>query len=384
MSAQKKHYDFIIAGAGAAGLSLLMRLMAAGIHQHTSILLIDKAPKQHNDRTWCFWEAGTGLFEPLVHNRWNQIEFMAPGFSKTYAINPYQYKMIHGIDFYNYCFEAIKKETAITVIYDAVTAINTLHNGATVTTANDVFTANYVFSSIVFNSPSLKTPNEHYLLQHFKGWTIETTVPCFDRSKASFMDFRVSQQHGTTFVYTMPFANNKALIEYTLFTKQLLPPEAYDAALHSYIQAYFTKDYTIKEQEFGIIPMTNYKFKPYNGNVIYIGTIGGQTKGSSGYTFQFIQKRTAAIAAAITQTGKPFTNKALTAKRFQFYDSVLLHLLAHNKLEGVTIFTKLFQKNDATAIFKFLDNETSFAEDVVLISSLPFLPFSKAAIKQLF
>ena len=55
MPAQKKHYDFIIAGAGAAGLSLLMRLMAAGIQQQTSILLIDKAPKQHNDRTWCFW-----------------------------------------------------------------------------------------------------------------------------------------------------------------------------------------------------------------------------------------------------------------------------------------------------------------------------------------
>lgn len=384
MPTQKKNYDYIIAGGGAAGLSLLMRLIAAGVHLQKSILLIEKSPKQHNDRTWCFWEAGTGFFEPLVYKHWSQLEFLASGFSKTYTIAPYQYKMIRGIDFYNYCFAAIKKETSITVLYDTVTAIETAPDGAVVATTNNTYTASYIFSSIIFDAPTLKNTNEHYLLQHFKGWTIETSTACFDANKARFMDFRVNQQHGTTFVYTMPFTSNKALVEYTLFTKNLLSTEAYDAALHQYIQEFITSNYSITEQEFGIIPMTNYRFKPYNGNIVYIGTIGGQTKGSSGYTFQFIQKRTAAITTAILKTGMPFTNEALMAKRFHFYDSVLLHLLAHNKLEGAAIFTKLFQKNSAQEIFKFLDNETSLTEDLSLISTLPFLPFSKAAWHQLF
>lgn len=384
MPAQKNKYDYIIAGGGAAGLSLLMRLIAAGVHLQKSILLIEKSPKQHNDRTWCFWEAGTGFFEPLVYKHWSQLEFLANGFSKTYTIAPYQYKMIRGIDFYNYCFAAIKKETFITVLYDTVTSITTAPDGAVVATTNNTYTASYIFSSIIFDAPTLKNTNEHYLLQHFKGWTIETSTACFEADKARFMDFRVNQQHGTTFVYTMPFTSNKALVEYTLFTKNLLPTEAYDAALHQYIKEFITSNYSITEQEFGIIPMTNYRFKPYNGNIVYIGTIGGQTKGSSGYTFQFIQKRTAAITTAIVETGMPFTNEALTARRFHFYDSVLLHLLAHNKLEGAAIFTKLFQKNSAQAIFKFLDNETSLTEDLALISTLPILPFSKAALQQIF
>ncbi|NDA64318.1 MAG: lycopene cyclase, partial [Chitinophagia bacterium] len=54
----------------------------------------------------------------------------------------------------------------------------------------------------------------YHLLQHFKGWMIETSEDCFDPDKATFMDFRVSQQSGTTFVYVLPVTNRRALVEY--------------------------------------------------------------------------------------------------------------------------------------------------------------------------
>jgi lycopene beta-cyclase len=63
------------------------------------------------------------------------------------------------------------------------------------------------------------------LLQHFKGWVIETAKPAFDPSQAIFMDFRVSQQNGTTFIYLMPTSSTTALVEYTLFTEKVLPQE---------------------------------------------------------------------------------------------------------------------------------------------------------------
>ncbi|WOC40926.1 hypothetical protein [Polaribacter sp. HL-MS24] len=49
-------YDYIIAGSGCAGLSLLHSLLNTPSLQNTSILVIDQDQKQHNDRTWCFWE----------------------------------------------------------------------------------------------------------------------------------------------------------------------------------------------------------------------------------------------------------------------------------------------------------------------------------------
>ncbi len=65
------HYDYIFAGAGAAGLSLLTRMIASGKFSDKKILLIDKAPKTSNDRTWCFWEKENSFFEEIVYRKWD-------------------------------------------------------------------------------------------------------------------------------------------------------------------------------------------------------------------------------------------------------------------------------------------------------------------------
>jgi lycopene beta-cyclase len=241
--------------------------------------------------------------------------------------------------------------------------------------------AGFIFNSILFEQPLLKK-NEYHLLQHFKGWVIETEKPVFNPGEATLMDFRIGQQHGTTFVYVMPFSATKALVEYTLFTRQLLESQEYDKGLQEYIQQFITKgNYRITEKEFGVIPMTNHRFPSSQGNIIHIGTAGGQTKASSGYTFQFIQKQSAAITEQLILTDNPFVEA--TPRRFHFYDSVLLNILHHKNQMGPGIFTDLFKKNKPQHVLRFLDNESSFKEELKIISSLPVWPFLKAAVKQI-
>ncbi|HEY1022191.1 MAG TPA: lycopene cyclase family protein, partial [Flavisolibacter sp.] len=95
----QNHYDYIIAGAGCAGLSLAMHMLHEEGLQAKRMLLVDEAPKQHNDRTWCFWEKEAGLFEPVVCKQWDTLWFHSTAFSKALSIAPYRYKMIRGIDF---------------------------------------------------------------------------------------------------------------------------------------------------------------------------------------------------------------------------------------------------------------------------------------------
>jgi lycopene beta-cyclase len=140
------------------------------------------------------------------------------------------------------------------------------------------------------------------------------------------------------------------------------------------------KDYTITEKEFGVIPMTNYQFPTHQANIINIGTAGGQTKGSSGYTFYFIQKHSRALVNSLYKTAKPFI--ATPPRKFHFYDSVLLHILANNTLQGKDIFSTLFEKNKVQNVLRFLNNDSSLLQDAQIISSLPTLPFLKAALKQ--
>jgi len=372
-------FDYIICGAGCAGLSLVMHMIDSGRFAHQKILIIDRAIKDQNDRTWCFWEKEAGLFEPIVHKNWQKLWLYSVDSSQCLSIAPYRYKLIRGIDFYEYCLSAIHRQSNISFLQAGIEEVVSHQGGATVVAGGQMLSARYVFNSIIKEKPFLK--EQHYwLLQHFKGWLVQTEEDFFDPSAATFMDFRTGQEEGTAFFYVLPFSSRKALVEYTVFSPSLLQDVVYDAALKNYIDSQLgLMNYRVEDTETGIIPMTNFPFAPHHENVVYIGTAGGQTKGSSGFTFRFIQKHSSAIVARLLQSGSPFPTPAQRG-RFRFYDSVLLHILQHRTLPGAAIFSTLFEKNSPAAVLKFLDNETSLPEELRLISTLPTWPFLSAAV----
>jgi lycopene beta-cyclase len=291
--------------------------------------------------------------------------------------------MIHGIDFYNYVLQFASTFSNVEFVYEKVNNIYNQNNVAVVELNNQKIEGAYIFNSILFKPPTLKK-TDYYLLQHFKGWEIETAERVFDKQKATFMDFTVSQQHGTTFMYVLPTAANKALVEYTLFTEQLLPLEEYTQALQAYIEKKLDiKNYNITHEEFGIIPMTNYLFPNNEGKIIYIGIAGGQAKGSSGYAFNFIQKRTTQIVQSLVKNNHPFTKRSLNDKKFHLYDSVLLQVLQQKKMQGADIFTAIFKKNKPQTVLQFLDNNSVFLQDLKIMSSVPTFVFLPAAIKEI-
>jgi lycopene beta-cyclase len=160
------------------------------------------------------------------------------------------------------------------------------------------------------------------------------------------MDFRVDQKHGTSFVYCLPVSETTALVEYTLFTKELLQQEEYDQELQAYISSSLNiKDYEIIHEEYGIIPMTSQKFPLQDGRIVYMGIAGGQVKESSGYAFQFIQKRTAEIVQGLIKGDRSFAKQTFAEKRFHFYDRVLLNVLCKNRMDGADIFARIFRYN---------------------------------------
>ena len=347
------------------------------------ILLIDKDVKRSNDRTWCFWETSLGLFEEIVYHRWQQLDFYSHSFSARFDIDPYTYKMIRGIDFYNYVLQRANHFTNIHFVQEEVTNIRNDNEVATVSTNNNEYTADYVFNSIIFQPALLQAPGS--LRQHFKGWMIETPTPVFNDCIATFMDFRIEEKPSNTFVYVLPVSSNKALIEYTVFSPALLDKEEYDAGLQQYIQQFLKlSSYKILDEEFGVIPMSTYTFSRGEGSIVNIGTAGGQTKSSSGYTFRFIQKHAAAIVQALMQAQTPHVNEKIFDKRFRLYDDTLLNILYYWKSYASTIFSTLFKKNKPQQVLKFLDKETTLTEELKIMNTVPKTVFVPAALRQLF
>lgn len=376
-------YDYIIAGAGCAGLSLLYRILKEPNLQQKNILILDKDNKQNNDRTWCFWEKEKGLFEEIVHARWNTLEFLSTNFEKKLDIGAYTYKMILGSDFYNFVLNFSKKFSNVTFLQESILNISSGEESAFVKTTSNTYFGEYVFNSTPIFNPEINKQNS--LLQHFTGWVIETEQPFFNDTVGRLMDFRVSQENGATFMYVLPTSKTTALVEYTLFSPEILEKEKYNLELKNYIKNELKiKNYTIKHKEFGIIPMSLAKFqKNPKKNIINIGTAGGFTKASSGYTFQFIQKDVTNIVCNLKENKSAVSKLSFREKVYNWYDATLIEVLLSEKHTGKEIFTIMFQKISTEKILAFLGNESTLLEDITIMKSLPIKSFFVAGLKQL-
>ncbi len=68
-------YDIIIAGSGAAGLSLAYHLLQSPLRDR-SLLIIDKDDKACNERTWCFWADRPTLFDDIIYRYWSRLRIV--------------------------------------------------------------------------------------------------------------------------------------------------------------------------------------------------------------------------------------------------------------------------------------------------------------------
>lgn len=357
-------------------------MVLSGRFEDKTILLLDEDSKKNNDRTWCFWD-DESLFDLIVSKKWNAAFFADTTVKRELSLTPYQYKMIMGLDFYKLVFETIAKHPNIHFANQKVLDFQELGMHCVVKTAGESYTCNRIFNS-VFNPEIVNAQNKYpFLHQHFIGWFIKSREAVFDPDCATFMDFSVEQKGNTRFMYVLPTSETEALIEYTLFSKDLLPKGEYETEIQNYIQKLGITDYEIIEKEQGNIPMTAYPFWKHNTkNILNIGSAGGWTKASTGYTFRNTIKKSKALVLFL-QTDNDF-RKFHKKDKFWFYDVLFLDVLNRRNDLGSTVFSSLFKKGNPALIFKFLDEETTLSEDLRVIWKCPKGLFIRALFKRLF
>ncbi|SMO63904.1 lycopene beta-cyclase [Flavobacterium nitrogenifigens] len=383
-SSQIPHFDYIFTGTGLASLMTVYKMILSGKFSSKTILLLDQDLKKTNDRTWCFWGKEQATWDSIISKKWDFALFANKKFERHLALKPYKYNKINGIDFYNFVFEELFKHSNITFLNEKVTDINELETHVFVGTEEKRFTCNYLFNSIYTKAFAERQNKYAVLQQHFVGWFVKTEEEVFNSDEVTFMDFSVEQKGNTRFMYVLPTSKTEALVEYTLFSEKLLPKEEYENEIQVYLKKFGVSQYQILEKEEGSILMTCYPFWEKNTKrVLNIGTAGGWTKASTGYTFKSSDKKSSDLVEFIQN--KDFQMKDFHKKsKFWFYDLLLLDILyRHNEL-GSSIFSSLFKKGNPELIFKFLDEETSFFEDVKVILKCPKLLFIKALFRVIF
>ena len=383
MNLPNKNFDYIIVGGGASGLMMAYRMSKDTYFDDKLILIIDQVKKSNNDRTWCFWEKNKGDWDDILNHSWKDIIFKGDNVAMQTTIEPYVYKMIKSADFYQKVWKTISTKENIYFSEENVVKIQQEKSLGIVFTADNEYHSKKIINSILFTNDYQLQQKYPVLQQHFVGYFVRTKEPVFTTNAATFMDFTIPQKGNTRFMYVLPYADNEALFEYTLFSKELLEYNTYTDAIKDYLKHNNITDYEIVEKEQGSIPMTSYKFWNFNSdNILHIGTAGGWSKASTGFTFKNIDKKTRNLINYL-KNEKSLRSFQKT-NRFWFYDLLLLDILSKRNDMGAAVFSRMFKKLSPQLILKFLDEETTFSEELKIFSNMQIGLFSKTLIKRLF
>lgn len=379
--ADSSHFDYIIIGNGLAGLQLALRMASDSFFKDKTIALIDSDKKNTNDKTWSFWEKGISRWDKVLSKTWDNASIMSSQKSIHLDLSPYKYKTIRALDFYDFAKSILSKKTNIKFIIDKVISTSEDKN-VVVKTNTQTLTATHVFDSRLPKAFHSDTKSVK-INQHFKGIVIKTDDHIFDANSFTMMDYRLKDGAQTTFMYVLPFSKNEALIEFTYFTEQIVSETVYDSFIDNYIKTYLKiNDYTVQETEIGNIPMTTFPFDDYNTEKITkIGTGGGWVKPSTGYSFKNTENKISKLVSNIKAGKTP--SKNLFKTKYKFYDKIFLRVLKDENHKGEWIFQQFYSKNSSETMFKFLDEESKFYDELKIMWSLFSWSFIKALIKTL-
>jgi len=368
-------YDFILLGGGAAGLNLALALVRSPLREK-SILIVEREAKDRNDRTWCFWTDVPSPFDGIARRVWPRLAFASDSFSRTWELHPFRYVMLRGLDFYDYARGELAKHNVTFLRGDG--EVEDGEERATVRAGGQIHQAEWVFDSRIRPQDVTPRPPYNYLKQHFLGWEVETGRPLFDPETVTLFDLRTPQRGGVTFFYTLPFTPTRALVEYTLFSAELLPLEEYESALRAHLDELGAGEYRLLETERGVIPMTDQPFPRRLGRrILAIGTRGGRVKPSTGYAFARIQRDSERIVASLVRRGHPF-DLPHDSIRHRLHDAVMLEILAQEPALGRSILSAIFAKNPIQRVLKFLDDRSAWWEDLPIMTAHAPGPFLRA------
>jgi lycopene beta-cyclase len=362
-------YDYVFIGMGASNGLMLLEFIKRGFHQTKRIAIIEKAQKNTNDKTYCFWSTpDASIVKDLSSIISYQYQFVQTNATKVQSIQDQPYYCIKSIDFYN-LLQATIASYPIDVFEAQVDGLNPHVNHIDI-----AFDSKIIRGAIVFDSrpPNFtqEANNKSFLLQSFFGYHIRLKEAVLNTDTFQMMNFDVDQSNYTQFVYNLPYAPNECLVELTRFGVDTIDVDYAKKILDDKIVTEFGAYEIIAEEE-GCIPMTVLKHPASSDDrIIHMGARANLIKPTTGYGF----KKMYEFAEAFENPEKAQTSKT----RFAFYDHLLLIILIRWPYIGKKIFTALFQKNSIQAIFSFLEEKSAITAEIKIFASLPILPFLRA------
>jgi lycopene beta-cyclase len=371
----------VIAGGGLSGLSLAGHL-ALESEVDDEVVVVDDGSRQLDTIAWSSWADHPGPLDAAVSRRFDRVLVHAAGRTRVLGVGRYRYQVVRGIDLCRVVRALAEPLPWFTFRQGHVDAVHDVGEAAQVVVDGEVLPARWVFDSVL--GPSDPPPVDARLV--FRGRRVRTERPVFDPDTPTFFDFRTSQAHGSALLYVLPLSATEALVEHTAFAA----PEdgspdiaAQRAALAEYVGEVLGADANlVLHEEAAVLPLSVGTAQRRRGSVLTIGTKAGMLKASTGYSYQRVQHDSAAIVRSLVEHGHPF-DLPTRRGRHRVFDGALLDVVTRDPKQLERAFGALFRGSSAEPALRFLDEQTSVAQESRLFAGMPAPVYLRAVARRL-
>lgn len=386
---EEERYEYVILGAGCAGLSLCYYLLELGVE--TPILILDHKQSFADDRTWCFWDVEPTPFSHLAVHSWSAWSLKAEDATVLQTTDKYPYLCLTGADFYEHTLKYLADRGNVTLrLGEDIEGYKEHGDETYVKTSDGSYTARYVFDGrgLPQGSETFQRARDEssWLPQKFLGLRLRAEDEVFDPEVCTLMDFSVDQSRGLRFTYVLPFTKREALVENVYLSDPRVTAEEHRAEIATYLEDSYglsPEDYTVEGEERGFIPMTDYRFDRRLGERAYsIGMLGGESRPSTGYTFLRIQRYCRRLAEGVVSgTEIP---KQTDSRRYDLLDGVFLNFMLEQPEQCPAVYHRMFSNVPPEALIRFLTEKSSPFDDFKLVMAMPKAPFIGIALRRIF
>ena len=376
--------DLVILGGGCAGLSLALRLAERpGLCQRVTV--VEARPTYQHDRSWCFWRTGPHRYEHLLKCSWSNVALRSATRAVEIDCASMPYQLLEASAFYSYAQQTISTNADVqlrlgTTVLGPPTPFA---GGWHVDTSAGTLTAARVIDTRPPHPTHPPQREDALMWQSFVGEELLCDRAVFDPDRVMLMDFACDLPGAVAFTYVLPLADNRALIETTLFDVQ--PHAPADLARRqqaAVLRLCGAASAQVLRTEAGILPMGITRPHTALGRGYYrAGLMSGAARPATGFAFQRIQRWADACSAALRNGYEPFGHRPdplLT----RLMDGLFLNVLRSHPERGPELFTSLFRHVSTPRMVRFLSDEARFFDRVAVAASLPTGLFLRQLLRQ--
>ena len=279
--------DVVVVGGGVSGLAIAHAIATRDPGRHITVLERRRATWTPH-HTWCHWDEGINPVPGAVTATWTRWEIRTDSQVVAASDVDHPYRMVSARDYH----AAMRRRLDATGRVDIVMGAAVQDAGATrVRTPRGGLTAATVIDARAASPTAPLSRGRTRLYQRFAGQWIRTSVPVFDPTTVTLMDFTGRGGDDVAFMYVLPVSATEALIESTVLTAH----RATFLPFHDDIASYLADrwglardQWTIEGHESGCIPMTD---EPAAADgPAAVGGAGGLTRPSTGYAYSRVHR----------------------------------------------------------------------------------------------